>query len=379
MATKKATKKTEAYLICGDDEFRVSFAAKELVDKLVPESEREFGLERIDGRVDNAGECQRIIRAVRDALISDGLFSSGNKTVWLRDPAFLTNDRVGRAALIKADLQNLVDRIKEGLPEGQRLIVSTTKVNRASAFFKAFNSVGEVTDFGNNLRARQKNEAAASLLADFLPRVGLEMTPDVRQLFLSRVGNDSRQIVSELEKLACYCGPGKTATADDVRAITCSGAVSEIWDFVDAFANRAHSALMKQIRIQLDQGENAIRLTNSLLTVASDLLAIREGLDRKWAAPSGQGLSWSGLPPEVSEGLDEGDKDIRSAMGFRVRKLVDQAAAWTLRDLRNARHFLLTLREELVSSNLPPDFLLETRLLQAVGTRRPAQRRRTRS
>ena len=133
---------------------------------------------------------------------------------------------------------------------------------------------------------------------------------------------------------------------------------------------------MKQIRIQLDQGENAIRMTNSLLTVVNDLLAIREGLDRKWAYPAGQGLSWNGLPAEIAAGLDEGDKDIRSAMGFRVRKLVDQASVWTLRDLRNARHFLLALREDLVSTSLPPDFLLETRLLQAVGHRRTAQRRR---
>ena len=376
MATKKTTTKTEAYLICGEDEFRVAFAAKQLVDRLVPENEREFGLEIIEGRVDNASECQRVLRAVRDALVSDGLFSSGNKTVWLRSPVFLTNERIGRAVLIKNDLQNLIDRVKEGLPEGQRLVVSTTKVNRTSAFFKAFKAVGEITDFGNNLRARQKNEAAAELLVEFLPRVGLEMAPAVRQLFLSRVGTDSRQIVSELEKLACYCGEGKNATADDVRAITCSGAVSEIWDFVDAFATRNHSALMKQIRIQLDQGENAIRMTNSLLTVVNDLLAIREGLDRKWAYPSGQGLSWNGLSEEVAQGLDEGEKDIRSAMGFRVRKLVDQASAWTLRDLRNARHFLLALREDLVSSSLPPDFLLETRLLQAVGYRRSAQRHR---
>ena len=40
-----------AYLICGDDEYRVSCATKELLDALVPESDREFGLESVDGRV----------------------------------------------------------------------------------------------------------------------------------------------------------------------------------------------------------------------------------------------------------------------------------------------------------------------------------------
>ena len=60
-----------AYLICGDDEFRVSRATKELLDALVPESDREFGLESVDGRVGTVDETIAVIRSVRDALVSD--------------------------------------------------------------------------------------------------------------------------------------------------------------------------------------------------------------------------------------------------------------------------------------------------------------------
>ncbi|MCR5672696.1 MAG: hypothetical protein K6F87_03150 [Lachnospiraceae bacterium] len=362
-----------AYLICGDDEFRVSLATKELLDRLVPEADREFSLDQVDGRVGTVDETVAILRSVRDALVSDSLFGSGSKTVWLREPAFLSNDRIGKSQDIKGDLADLIFRIKEGLGEGMCLVVSTLKINRASAFFKAF--AGKdcfVADFGSGLKGRQRAAAAADLVTDFCKRLKLKMEPEARALFLSRVGTESRQIVSELEKLACYCGEGQAATADDVRAIVSSGAVSEVWDFTDAFCTRDPKALVAQVRMQLGQGENAIRLVNSLLTNVGDLLAIREGFERHWASPAGAALRWDALPADIAEGLESADKSILGAGGFTLRKKIDQANLWTVRDLRNARHYLLELRELLVSCGLPEDILLETKLLQAIGLRRRA-------
>ena len=367
-----------AYLICGDDEFRVSLATKELLDRLVPEAEREFSLDCVDGRVGTVDETVSLLRSVRDALVSDSLFGSGSKTVWLREPAFLSNDRIGKSQDIKDDLADLVARVKTGLGDGMCLVVSTLKINRASAFFKAFSgATGAVVDFGSALKARQRAEAAAELVTEFCARLQLKMEADARRLFLSRVGTESRQIVSELEKLACYCGEGRTATADDVRAIVSSGAVSEVWDFTDAFCSRDAKALVAQVRLQLGQGESAIRLVNSLLTAVGDLLAIREGCERRWATPAGAGLNWDALPADIAEGLECADKSVLAAAGFQLRKKIDQSALWAVRELRNARHYLLELRELLVSCGLPEEFLLETKLLQAIGLKRARTTRGT--
>ena len=252
--------------------------------------------------------------------------------------------------------------------------MSTTKINRGSAFFKAFTGENAfVADFGSGLKARQKTAAADEIVAEFCGRIGLKMASDVRQLFISRAGTDSRQLVSELEKLKCYCGDAPEATADDVRAIVSPGAVSEIWDLLDAFATRNAKALVAQVRTQLAQGENAIRMVNSLLSTACDLLAIREGYERHWASPSRGGLDWSAIPADVADGLGHAEKSVLSASGFPFNKKIDQSSYWTVRDLRNARHYLLELRELLVSCPLPEDILLETKLLQAIGLKRPAR------
>lgn len=373
------TDKTKsAYLICGDDEYRVSTTTTKLLDELVPESERAFGLDRVDGRVGTVAETLDVLRAVNDALLIDGLFGDGNKTVWLREPVFLSNERVAKSEDVKKALADLVARIKEGLGEGRKLVVSTLKINRASVFFKAFAGADcKVIDFGSSLKPREKNAAAEMLVDEQLKELGFGMDLNVRQFFLARVGTDSRQIVSELYKLSCYCEKGQKATMDDVRAIVSFGAVSEMWDFTDAFATRNASALVKQIHIQLDQGEDPIRLANTLLSTTNDLLALREAFDKHWATGGGMSLDWSNLPPEIAEGLQSGERGVLALAGFPLKKKVEQARAWTVPELRAARFYLIELREALVSSPLPPLYLLETKLIQALGNiKRSAASRR---
>ena len=141
-----------AFLICGDDDFRVETTTREILDALVPADRREFGLEVIDGRVESVGETTRVCRAVRDALISDGLFGGGDKTVWLREPSFLSIDRIAKSEETKKNVAALTDAIKGGLPDGVCIVVSTLKINRGSSFFKAFGGKAGAVACMNSLK-----------------------------------------------------------------------------------------------------------------------------------------------------------------------------------------------------------------------------------
>ena len=355
-------------LICGEDDFQVSLEARKIVDELVTPENRTFGLEVIDGRVENIEECLGVIRKSLEAMAMDGLFGGGDKTIWLREPAFLSIDRIAKNDGVKRLLQELTERIKAGLPEGQNLLVTTFKINRGSAFFKAFAAAGTVKDFGSGLKGKACDTRAKKLVDEWLPRLQLKMDEAVRLQFIARVGTDSRQLVSELEKLKCYCGVRPAATAEDVRMIVSGGRISEIWDFLDTFGRRQAAELIAQLRLQLDQSENPIRLANSLDSRVTDLLIIREALDRKWAMFEGYaGLRWMALPPAIETWFATQENDMRKWPAFRVTRLVSQANAWTLRELRVARHLLLEMREKLVSSALPQEWLLEVSLIRALG------------
>lgn len=367
-------KRANCHLICGDDDFLVALEARALIDKLVPAENRLFGLEIIEGRVESVDESLAAIRKAIEALMMDGLFVS-NALVWLRDPAFLSNDRLARVEAIKGPLGELTTLIKAGLPEGQHLLLTTSRIHRASALFKAFGASGEIKDFGNNLKAKECTRRAGAFLDHWLPVVGIALDEAVKEQFLARVGNDSRQIASELEKLRCYAGPGKPVTAADVEAIVSGGSVTEIWRLLDAFGRRDLAGLIRLLRLLLSQSEHPIRLANSLDSRVNDLILVREALDRGWAqADSYAGLRWSPLPPAAEAWLAARDPDIRKWPSFRVKGLMVQAAAWTLRELRVARHLLIRMREDLVSSPLPQEWLLEVCMIKALGgakARRP--------
>lgn len=374
----KAPLDKSVYLICGEDEFRVDHAARELVDALVPKNEQEFGLEKIDGRVENVELTLELLRNVRDTLFANDLFGSSDKTVWLFEPSFLTVDRISKSESIKNALAPFIDQIKEGLPQGSRLVISTSKINRAQALYKACVAKGHVIDFGSNLRQRDKEQAAEIFVTEWLPRVGLKMDAKTVHLFVARAGTESRQLLSELNKLACYCGNRKEVTIEDVNEITTVGAVSEIWDLTDAFASRSRSKLMVQIRKQLDQGENAIRITTSLLSCVSTLLFLRDAIDKGWAIGAGGSIKWLELPEDVDTGLALSEKDIRKALtGFRAKKTFEQACLWKTSELRAARHHILTLREALVSCQIPDETLLTFHLIRALGTRSKTTNTRT--
>jgi DNA polymerase-3 subunit delta len=203
------------------------------------------------------------------------------------------------------------------------------------------------------------------------------MTAEARALFLARVGVDSRLLVSELEKLRCYCGEGATAGADDVQAVVSLGREAEIWGILDAFGDRDAPRLTAQLRTQLGQSESPIGLVSMLESRVSELLIVRQALDRGWAAPgsTGMALNWRDLPPAIEAWFTASDNDFRRMNPYRAGRLAAQAVHWSLRELRWARHLLVGLREALVSSSLPGGWLTETRLLQAIGTRRPARGR----
>lgn len=365
-----------AFLVCGEDDYRVEQTTRELLDALVPPASREFGLEVVDGRVETVSDMTRAFRAVRDALISDGLFGGG-KTVWFREPAFLSGDkenRISKSEETKANAARLAEMVKAGLPEGSNLVVTALKINRGQGFFKAFSSAGQVFDLGGGFREWELRERAEVLLDECLSKSGLKMNPATREAFLSRVGTNSRQIASEIEKLAAYCGRRKTATEEDVADVVATDATSEIWDLSEAFASRDTRLFIERLERHYSQGESPIFIAQMLLGQVSNLLLLRDALDRGWASASGRSISWAGLPREIADAFSAAEKDPRKAFfGGIAQRATRNAALWRTAELKAARHHILMLREDLVSKQLPDLFMLETRLLQALGTRRAAK------
>jgi DNA polymerase-3 subunit delta len=369
------------HLVCGGDDYLVEQKARAILDAAVPLADRTLGLEMVDGRVDTKDTAIRAIRQTIEAVQTPGFFGSG-KMVWLKNANFLNPlTRPGNNEDVKNALSDLTAFIKQGVPEGQRLLVTALSVTRNSAFFKACQSAGEVSDFGGNEKPWEKEKLARERLDGILRNHGVRMSEAVRERFLKRTGVATRIMAQEAEKLSLFLGkPDAEATAKDVDNVVSVGREAEAWDVTDALGERDAKKLVAALRLLQAQEANAIGLATMAETRIRDLLVLRYALDQQWlqARQSGRGTTcqWkSPLPADGESWLQALGRDPRSVAPFIQGKQAEQATNYTLNELRRARHMLIQLREKLVSSSLPPDMLVETTLLRIVSAPRAGARR----
>jgi len=357
------------YLICGDDDYLVDSAARERIDKLVPAADRALGVETIDGRVETGDSVQKAVDTCIESVRTPGFFGT-SKVTWLRDAVFLTGGgRVSESVAAKGAVEKLTGVLKDGLAEGQTLVVTAAKLLRTSVFFKVCQKQGEVEDFGGGFKSWELEKLADQRLDTLLGKVGLSMEDAARKAFLNRVGFDTRTLVQEVEKLKLYLGGQTQVSVRDVREITSIGREAEAWDLLDAFGERNAFALLETLKRLSGQKGVGVMLAAMLEKAVRDLLVLREAYDRKWIY-GGRGAScgWSNtLPPDVVALLGALPVNPKTMNPWALRKKLPHALNYTLQELRIARFRVLELREKLVSTGLPEMFLLETALLRIIG------------
>jgi DNA polymerase-3 subunit delta len=368
------------HLVCGVDDYLVEQQARKIVDAGVPVAERALGLEVLDGRVETKDAAQAVIRQCLEAVQTAGFFGGG-KLVWLRNATFLNPQvRPGDNEEVKERVAELTARIKAGLPEGQRLLVTAVSIARNTAFFKACQAAGEVSDCGGGEKSWEQDKLARERLTGQLRERNLQMTEDVRERFLQRAGTSTRLLVNELEKLRLYLGnaAGQVA-AEDVDAIVSVGREAMAWDLTDAMGERDAGRLMQALRRLQAQNENVIGLVAMAELRIRELIVLRYAIDQRWLeareTERGPFCKWKeNLPDEADRLLGSLPRDPRNVVAFIQRKAAAQATRYTLNELRRARHALIELREKLVSSSTPPEILLELALLRLVAPRAGAAR-----
>lgn len=360
------------HLIVGDDDYRVSTHAKELVDQLVPASERELGLEVYDGCVDTVDAATAVIRQATEAVKTSSFFGTG-KTVWIRDVTFLGGQRLADAESLKPMIEYLRDTVLTGIPDGHRLVLSGGSITKNSSVALAVaklakQGLAKVETFDAPARWNSDREAAA-FVADEAAKAGRKVSGDVCQALVARAGADPRTLLVELEKLLLYAGDA-APTSEDVAAVVTPARSAEAWDLQDAFGARDLAGALAILRRLGDLGVSPIFLVMQLQTRVNDLLIVRDSLDRKFATAD-RSFQWSpGLEPEAAEAAASLDKRWNPAAkhSFVQGKLLTQCRKFRRIELRKARQILMTAHERMVSGgSVSAESLLEIAMAEALA------------
>jgi len=365
-------------LVFGDDEFRVTTAAREIVDALIPEEERVFGLESLDGRADTVDHALSILRALEESLFTLS-FLGGRKLVWLQDANFLYDTIISRSEGVKSGVSALAASLKSGIPDGHVLLVTAPKVDKRMSLYKSASEIGHVQIFDQPDRPHQADKAARVLFTDWASDLGLQVRQDVVAAFIERAGTETRTIMNELEKLSAYLGEERSLSADEVERLVTPSREIPAWDLADAIGRRDLPKALSVLRQLVFQRVSPLALIAGIEGRLRDLVLLREALDRGWAVLSSSGrqnqLNWHGLTPEVAEQYDDMLKaDPRKINPYRASLLALQAQKYRMVELEWCQRATLKTHKRLMSTGLPAAVILE---LLVVNLIRPKVRKRS--
>ena len=173
--------------------------------------------------------------------------------------------------------QELADYIKE-LPETTAMIFVESEVDKRGKLYKAVQAKGRVVELG-----RQDEATLLRWVAGSVKREEKQISESTIRFFLSKVGTDMENIQKELEKLFCYAMEKDTITVADVEAICTTQITNQIFDMVNAVAEKEQRKALDYYYDLIALKEPPMRILFLLARQFKLLLEVKE-LDKLGAA-----------------------------------------------------------------------------------------------
>lgn len=192
------------YLYWGDDEFAIAQAIKTLRQQVLDPAWESFNFDKLAGESADA-----VTQALNQVMTPP--FGSGGRLVWL------VNTTLGQRCPdeVLADLERTLPLV----PETTTLLLTmAAKPDGRLKSSKFLQKVAKVQEF-NRVDA-WKTDAIAKSVRQTAQAQGIQLTDEAVDLLVEAIGNDTRRLQTELEKLQLYAGgTGRSLTAEDVTAL----------------------------------------------------------------------------------------------------------------------------------------------------------------
>lgn len=192
------------YFYWGDDEWAIASAVKQL-EQTVDSNWQDFNYEKLA-----RSQTDQIAEGLNLALTPP--FGSGSRLVWLAD----TN--IGQTCSNQT-LQQLETTLPAIPSTNILLFTSSKKPDRRLKSVKILQKWAKFREFSRI--APWKTDEIAQQVKRMAQQHGLRLTPDAVAALATAVGNDTRQLDNELQKLKLYGGSRTLDGADIAPLVVC--------------------------------------------------------------------------------------------------------------------------------------------------------------
>ena len=248
--------------------------------------------------------------------------------------------------LLTPDCAELAAReVELGLAAGVHLVVSYTPARKKlkSALVDLVAAKGMV------LRCEMGQEERQRWAEDRLKQAGVKSGPGAIAALLERVGDNSRSVASQLDRLALLVGKGQAVTRKEVEAIVPVSSTVAMWKLTAAVGKRDLPGANSILNRVLSQGEHPGTILSYLNAYLVGLVQVG-GLYKRL-----------GSTAEVA-------KSIPRKKEFQVKKTLQELKTWGRRDLELGFE-MLARADQRMKTGHTPRMVLQLLLLQLCNRR----------
>jgi len=237
------------YFYWGDDEFRLSQAVAALCDRTLAPDWASFNLDKLAPEVADAP-----LQALNQAMTPP--FGAGQRLVWLQDTSL--GQRCPEAVLQE------LERTLPQVPESTVLLfTSRTKPDGRAKFTKLLQRYGELREFATI--PPWKHEHLSQQVSQMARQTGLTLTPKATTALADAVGNDTRQLANELQKLAIYWHPSEQPLPETVVQELVTVSNQNSLQLAQALGQGQTSRALTLLEDLLNRNEPALRIVAVLV------------------------------------------------------------------------------------------------------------------
>lgn len=230
------------YLYWGEDDFAIAKAVDQLQQRVDP-NWLQFNYQKLLG-----DRNETIIEGLNQAITP--VFGMGERLTWLEDTNICQQ--------CSTETLDELERTLSIIPENSHLLLTTTKKpDGRLKSTKLIKKHAVVKEF--SLIPPWKIELIERKVKDFAKEIGIKLTPQAIKLLADSVGNNTRQLWNELEKLQIYQGEKSAIDADLVsELVVCY----------------TQNSLKLAAAIKDGKGETALELVTGLINLNEPALRI---------------------------------------------------------------------------------------------------------
>ncbi len=302
------------YFYWGDDDFAMGKAVAALRDRVLDPDWASFNYEKISPDTPDA-----IIQGLNQSMTPP--FGSGSRLVWLADTTI--------CHYCSADILAELERTLTAIPESTVLLLTTgSKPDGRLKSTKLLQKYAQVQEF-SRIPPWQQDQLEKAVVK-VAQEMGVKLTDAGVGILTESVGNETRLLYSEIEKLQLYVGTGKNRLLSDEIVGTL------------VTSNAANSLKLANAILHGD--------TSRALTLISDLIDRNEPALKVVATLTGQFRTWLWVKVMISAG-EQDEKAIAQAAEIgnpkRIYFLRQEVKAITQGQLQKTLSILLDLEVSL--------------------------------